>query len=431
MVSLMKKDDIFSTPVWQGVPAPLFSKVIGTDRKYDLSIVGAGILGLVTSLFAARSGVSVCVLDSGLVGGGASGLNGGQVIPGLKYDPEDIIKQLGAERGERLASFVGASSDRVFSLIKDEKLDVSQSRTGWIQASLTMEALETAAGRVTQWQSRGADVGLLDKVQIQALTGAQGYAGGWIDRRAGVIDPLAYVRELARIAVNSGVHIFEENKVSRIVSNGSSWELETSTAIVKAQKVLLATNAYCDELLPQLKRSLVPVHSFQIATAPLPEILGAAILPGGQAVSDSRRVLAYYRRSPDGRFVLGGRGRMSEPSSADDWNHLARTMVRLFPQLAGIKIEKRWFGRVALTPDHWPHLHQPESGLWAFVGCQGRGVALMTAMGQSLGRFFADGDQGHLPFPVTPIQPIAFHSMHKIAVAATIGIYRTLDAFNL
>ena len=428
---MMQRDERFSVPVWRGVEATGYAANVPPNQSFDLCIIGAGILGLVTALAAARSNLSVCVLDQGLVGQGASGLNGGQVIPGLKFNPEDIALHLGATRGEMLTRFVGDAADRVFSIIKQEKLDVFFKRTGWIQAALNPAALAAASKRVAQWQKRGADVAMLDQPEIEALTGAQGYVGGWIDGRAGVIDPLAYVRELARVATTAGAKIFESTKAIGLRHNGTGWTVETKTASINAQKVLLATNAYSDDLVPALKRSLVPLHSFQIATAPLPDALGASILPGGQAVSDSRRVLAYYRRSADGRLVLGGRGKMALPKSDADWNHLTRTMIRLYPQLNGVKIEKRWFGRVAVTPDHWPHLHQPENGLWAFVGCQGRGIALMTAMGEKLGQFFADGNLDAVPFGVTPIKPIALHSLHKIGVAATIGLYRTLDALNV
>ncbi|TIW06948.1 MAG: FAD-binding oxidoreductase, partial [Mesorhizobium sp.] len=137
-----------------------------------------------------------------------------------------------------------------------------------------------------------------------------------------------------------------------------------------------------------------------------------------------------YRRSPDGRMVLGGRGRMALPSSAADWAHLERALTRLYPALAGIAIEKRWFGRVALTPDHLPHLHEPEKGLLAVVGCQGRGVGLMSALGRRMANYLASGDARQLPFPLSPIRPIPFHAFRQIGVAAAITWYRMLDAFE-
>ena len=150
----------------------------------------------------------------------------------------------------------------------------------------------------------------------------------------------------------------------------------------------------------------------------------------GRPVSDSRRILVYYRKSADGRLVLGGRGRMALPKSASDWDHLHRAMLRLYPALAGVAIEKRWFGRVAMTPDHLPHIHEPEPGLLAAVGCQGRGIGLMTALGKRFAAYLANGDPKLLPFPVSPIRPIPFHAFRQVGVAATIAWYRALDAME-
>jgi glycine/D-amino acid oxidase-like deaminating enzyme len=153
-------------------------------------------------------------------------------------------------------------------------------------------------------------------------------------------------------------------------------------------------------------------------------------LPGGQPVSDSRRILVYYRKTPDGRLMLGGRGRMTLPTSAADWAHIEHAMLRLYPVLSGVPIERRWFGRVALTPDHLPHIHEPEQGLIAALGCQGRGLGLMTALGRRLAAYLADGDRKHLPFPVSKIRPIPFHGFRQLGVAAAIAWYRALDALE-
>ena len=146
----------------------------------------------------------------------------------------------------------------------------------------------------------------------RAKTGARGYVGGWLDRRAGVINPLAYTLELARAAKAAGARIAEREKATALRRNGDLWSLTTALgAEIHAKSVVVATNAYSDGLIPGLAQTIVPLHSFQIATAPLTLEQREKILPEGQAVSDSRRILVYFRLSPDGRLVLGGRGRMA------------------------------------------------------------------------------------------------------------------------
>ncbi|TPL42142.1 FAD-dependent oxidoreductase [Mesorhizobium sp. B2-4-6] len=421
----------FSDPIWQKPQAaPAFQSDLSAGGTLDAVIVGGGIMGLSTALHAARAGLSIQVLDAGAIGQGASGLNGGQVIPGLKYDPEWLLRHFGKERGEALVGFAASTADAVFDVIRDEKLTVPFTRNGWIQAAHTETALKAAANRDRQWRSRGADVELLDRAGIAAMTGARGYLGGWLDRRAGVIDPLSYTLELARVASAAGVKIAGQQRVVKLAKEAGVWRVSTQGgAELRAKSVVLATNAYTDGLLPGLAQTIVPLHSFQIATAPLPADLAAGILPGGQAVSDSRRILVYYRKSSDGRMVLGGRG-MALPSSPADWAHCERALIRLYPALAGVAIEKRWFGRVALTPDHLPHLHEPEKGLLAVVGCQGRGVGLMSALGKRMANYLASGDARQLPFPLSPIRPIPFHAFRQVGVAAAITWYRMLDTFE-
>lgn len=418
-------------PLWTAPLSDGNADPLGIRERVDVAIIGAGILGLSTALRLARAGRSVRVIEAGRVGSGASGLNGGQVIPGLKYDPDWLLQHFGRARGEKVVRFAASTADSVFDLLAAEKLNVSWLRNGWIQAAHTDKAAEVALKRAKTWVAHGVAAQALTAVEIAQLTGASGYVGGWLDPRAGVIDPLAYTRELARVATASGARIAEDTRASSLVRQGANWLVQTSTgAELQAGKVIVATNAYADALVPGLARTLVPLHSFQIATAPLSPSQSAQILPEGQAVSDSRRILVYYRKSPDGRLMLGGRGSMAEPASAVAWRHLEHALVRLFPILKGVPIEKRWFGRVAMTLDHLPHLHEPKPGLIVAAGCQGRGIGLMTALGPLLADYAINGDPDILPFDLTPIRPIPFHGFRHFGIGAAIAWYRMLDAFD-
>jgi glycine/D-amino acid oxidase-like deaminating enzyme len=279
--------------------------------------------------------------------------------------------------------------------------------------------------------ARGVAAKIYTAEEVTAATGARGYVGGWLDPRGGTIHPLAFTRELARVASERGVRIAAQTRATKLSPRNGGWRVETEGgAQLDARRVIVATNAYADALVPRLAPSLIPLHSFQIGTARLPPEVQARILPGGQAVSDSRRVVIYYRKSPDGRLFLGGRGTMTEPTSARGWAHLERAMLRLFPDLAGIAIERRWFGRVCMTLDHLPHIHEPESGLVIAAGCQGRGIGLMTALGPRLAEYVVTRDSAVLPFPLTAIRPIPLHRFRRIGVGAAIAWYRLIDAFG-
>lgn len=419
----------FATPVWNRPDRPpVATTPVADGEVVDLLVVGGGIQGLSTAMEAAKRGLGVRVIEAGELGTGASGLNGGQVIPGLKQNPEWLLEHFGDRLGGRLVAFSETTADHVFNLIEREKLAADPVRTGWVMACHTHAAVDGAADRHRQWKARGADVALLNGAETALLTGVKGYLGSWLDRRAGTVNPLALTLELARIATEAGVRISTGDAVTSISREGTGWRVTTEDGrAVRAPKVLVATNAYSGRLVPGLAQSLVPLHSFQIATAPLTPAQHEQILPHGQAVSDSRRIVTYFRKSPDGRFVIGGRGRMGLPRSAGDWGHLEHAALRMFPFLTDVPIERRWFGRVAMTADHLPHLHEPEKGLLMLAGCQGRGVALMTAAGVQLSDYIVSGDPEVLPFPVSPIQPIPFHAFRQVGVAALIAWYRMLD----
>jgi glycine/D-amino acid oxidase-like deaminating enzyme len=191
--------------------------------------------------------------------------------------------------------------------------------------------------------------------------------------------------------------------------------------------VLLATNGYTDGLWPNLRETVIAVNSFQIATSPLPDELGKAILPRGHVASDTRKLLRYFRRDSTARLLMGGRGPFAAPRGPADFRHLVRMVEDLYPALRDIPYEFHWSGRVALTRDFLPHLHEPVPGLLAFLGCNGRGVGLCTAMGAVIGKHWLQPESSPLPFPITRIRPIPFHGLRRLYVAAVIAYYRLLD----
>jgi glycine/D-amino acid oxidase-like deaminating enzyme len=408
-------------------PAPA-APPLDESRPADVAIVGGGYSGLSAALHLAEGGASVAVLDAGEPGGAASGLNGGQVNPGLKQDPEEIVAIYGREAGERVIEFAGGTADVVFSLIGKHKIACDATRAGWIQPAHSKAAFETVKRRVDQWQRRGAPLELLDRATTAELLGTHRYHGAGLDRRAGGIQPLSYARGLARAAMARGARIFGHTRAVAIEKRKGSFRVTTGRGpSVEAPRVLLATNGYTDELWPNLRETVIAANSFQTATSPLPEDLARTILPRGHVASDTRKLLRYFRRDATGRFLMGGRGPFAEPTGPADFKHLVRMVEDLFPALRGVSYEYHWSGRVALTRDYLPHLHEPVPGLLAFLGCNGRGVGLGTAMGAAIGRHFLSPDLAPLPFPITRIRPIPCHGLQRLYVAAVIGYYRLLD----
>ena len=411
-------------------PAPATPPLAG-EAAADVAVVGGGYTGLSTALFLAERGLSVTLLEAEAPGFGASGRNGGQVIPGLKHDPDELEALFGKERGARLVAMAGAAADLVFALVEKHGIACDAVQAGWIQGAADAAGLRAVHRRAADWARHGAPVEVLDQASIVGLLGTEAYVGGLIDRRGGGLHPLNFARGLAAAAIRAGARIHGQSRVVRIERNGDGFRLATTTAVLAARRVVIATNGYADGLHDRLRRSIVPVVSLQVATRPLSDNLQKTILPEGQVVSDTRRLLRYFRRDADGRLIMGGRGAFGARGVRSRLAELAAAAERLYPQLAGVEWQHHWGGYVALTTDHLPHLHELEPGIVTGLGYNGRGVAMATAMGRQLAAYASGAEPEALDFPVTGLEPIPLHVLRRPAVSALTTWYGLRERFGL
>lgn len=397
---------------WHSSQEPMpNAPVLSGAGEADTVIIGGGYTGLSTALHLAEDGHRPIVLEAHHAGYGASGRNGGQVIPGLKLDPAELLSEFGPDRGQALIELAGGAADLVFELVDRHRIACAPTRSGWIQAAHSNQALTKVMKRARQWQERGVPVELLSRSEIAARSGTTIYHGGWRDPRAGSLNPLDYARGLARAARAAGATLFENSPVKSLERKGAGWEVRTPEGVLSARQVLVATNAYTTDLVPSLKQSILPVQSMLIATEILPPALREKILPDGVVLSETRKLAFYMRQSIDGRLVFGGRGSVGLQESAGLMAALEAGMMRTFPALAGTRIENRWSGHLALTMDGLPHLHAPAPGLFVALGYNGRGIALSTAFGKSVARWM--GGDAEPSYPVSAIKPIGWHRLRE------------------
>lgn len=414
--------------LWSATAEPLAPIAALRDSiRAQVTVIGAGYTGLSAALHLGEASRDVVVLDAMDVGEGASGRNGGQVIPGLKYDPQTLEDMYGGGLGAKLVATVGAGPDLVFELIRRHGIACEAVRNGWLQLAASKSALGPIGTRVRQWQARGAAVESLSQAEAERLTGTQRYYGGLIDRRGGTVQPLAYVRGLATAAQRAGVRLFTHSAATHLERRGGEWLIRTRDGSVTSKQVVFATNAYSDRFVEPLHRTVVAVPSLQVATAPLPPQLRRSILPQGQAVSDTWRLLRYFRMDAQGRLIMGSRGVFGDVPPARAASLHYRAVREIYPQLAGIAFDYTWAGLVAMTPDHLPHLHEVAPGIVAGLGYNGRGVAMATVMGTLLARRLLGEAAGDLGFPVTPMRPMPLHGFSRFGVRVAIQYLRALD----
>lgn len=396
--------------------------------KADVAIVGAGYAGLCCAIALAEAGRKVAVLEALEIGNGASGRNGGQVIPGLALDPDDLVSRFGRERGEGLVRLAGGAADRVFALIAKYRIDCAATQCGWIEPAHSAAAAKRIVARARQWKARHAPVELLSGSGLAAALGTDAYRAGWLDRRAGALQPLSYARGLARIALDAGVLLHTRSPATQLVRNGREWAVRTPRGQVRAPQVVLATDAYSGALWPELARNQIVVVSAQTATVPLPDSIRRAILPHGSVVSDTRRLQYYFRVDSEGRFVIGGRASAAGAVPDRVYAMLRRVAVRMYPDLADVQWPFRWHGRVGITRDRMPHLSEVAPGVWATLGYCGRGVAMATTMGLILGDMLSEG--GRLSYPVASLVPISLRALRLPVLRAAIAYHQMRDTMS-
>lgn len=408
-------------------PAAPETPALAGPASTDVLVIGAGYTGLSTALHLAERGARVCVLDAHAPGWGASGRNGGQVNPTLKHDPDELVRLFGTACAEPLIDAVSRSADLVYGLIERHAIDCAPVRAGWLQVGYTQQAVDGMHARARQWERRGVRVEMLDRAAAAARIGTPAFAGGWFDGRAGSVQPLAYVRGLVRAAQGLGAQIHGKSPVVSLERQNAHWVATTAQGHrVQAQQVVLATNGYTDGLWPGLARTVLAANSFIVATKPLGQA-GADILPGGETGSTSQRLLLYFRKDAQGRLLMGGRGHFADPEGPQDFAHLERAVALMFPQLGRLEYEYRWAGRIAVTRDFMPHIHQPVPGITMALGYNGRGIAMATCLGKQVADLVAGGSPSACPFPITPLQPIPLHGLQRFYIAAGVAWYSLLD----
>lgn len=415
--------------LWEATAAPkVAASVLNGRHEAETVIVGAGYTGLSTALHLAELGRDVVVIEADAPGAGGSGRSGGQIIPGIRHFTGELTKKYGDELGRRLHAFGGGDADYTFALIERLGLQCNATRAGWIQAAENPIELELGRQRCDAWTKRGAPTRMLSRQELIDLTGTDVYAGGWFDRRGGSVQPLSYVRELARAAVKAGVRLFVGSPVTTLSPVAGGWNVETAQGAVRCRTLLLATNALTGGLHGPVARSQLGVWSFQIASRPLTPEEQARIMPSRVIVSDTRRVLRYFRLDRDRRIVVGGKGTMAAPHHAASFNLQLQMLRKLYPDVAEAGFDFAWGGRIGLTLDRLPRLFSIGANAWAVLQDNGKGIAWCTAMGRPLAELLTGTDPRTLPLvPVTAPSPIPFHGLRRAYVATGNTWLRSLD----
>ncbi len=417
--------------VWRLSSPPLVPCLPLRGRaEADVAIIGGGFTGQMAAITLREAGRSVVLVDAAEPGWGASGRNNGQVIPGFKWNPDEIVARYGPQ-AEPLVAWGGGAPGLVFETIARHGIDCSPVQNGWIQPAYTDIGAEQIARRCAQWAERGAAVEMLDAARLPQMLGTPIFQAGWIDHRGGSINPLAYARGLAKTAMALGAQVHAHTTALSLRKQGARWIVDcTDGARIEAKQVIVATAAYASDMVPGLARSMVPVRTAQVATAPLSAQMLQTILPGRQCASDTRRLLTSFRISPDNRLVMGGSGATATLDHSSIVPRLHAAAAEMWGHLGPLQWELAWSGFFAVTNDHMPHIHETADGVICALGCNGRGIGLSTAMGKLLAERLMGMDARAMPLQPTVMEPFAFHAFRTLGVAVATRYHGLRDRID-
>ena len=395
----------------------------------DVLIIGAGITGLNAAIELAENHANVVVLDAGVIGGGASGRNGGQVNLGLNLSPDELITHYGERAAKPLIRAICRTPATVFDRIRRLGIDCDAEQNGWIQGAVTNKRLRDQHQLADEFAAHGLEIQRLEQADIARRTGSSRYTGGLFVEQSGSIQPLSYTRELARVAQSLGVSVYTHSAVQslRRLPANAGWLVSTGLGEVSASQVLVCTNGYTDKTVSGLAKKVVPARSIQVATEPLSKDLQAHILPHRSTLVDKRRMILYGRYDRDGRLTMGDHGPMRDAFCLDDFADVKQRAIEVFPALQQVRWDYHWGGRIALTKDSLPFLFAPSPDLLIGMGYNGRGVGMGSMMGLAMASRLLQHDREHAFMPLTTPNEYVFHAFHRIGAEVVIRWEMLMD----
>lgn len=403
----MRSPAFSASVLWHDGATPPEVPAAPLPDRADLVVVGAGYGGLAAARRLATAGRHVVVVEADRLGAGASTRNGGMVIPELKAGPQALRRRYG-ELSTRMNAEVNAAFDLVERLAGPGGIDCDYERTGQLWLAHAEGRVREVRALVEDHAAEGEDVRFLDRDALGAEIGSDAFPAAALIARTGGLDPARYHAGLARLALGAGAELHDRTRAvsltPRPAAAGGGTVVLTERGPIVADAVIVTTNATADALVPRLRRGVLPMGSFIIATEVLDPALLDAVTPTRRMMVDTKNLLFYWRATPDGRLAFGGRRSLSPSTLAESTDFLYDAMTRLHPQLAGVPVERAWGGSVALTLDRMPHAGRHDN-VWWCTGCNGSGVALMTGMGDRTAGALL-GDESPSAFAELALRPI-------------------------
>jgi glycine/D-amino acid oxidase-like deaminating enzyme len=420
------------------VTAPPVPPARDLPDTVDIAIVRGGFCGLSAARSLAKRGVNAAVLEAETFGWGASSRNGGMVLTGMKLPMPTLIKRYGRETVRKMFAASLESIECVERIVREENIDCDFSRCGHLEVACKQAHFDGYAESAALIQREfGHRRCIVSKSDLRGEIGSDIYFGGMVDETSAGLNPARYVAGLARAAQRAGACLHDHTRVGKIDAESNKgtrrFRVRTSKSTIAAREVILCSGSYTTEATPALRKRIIPIGSYIIATEVLPAALARELSPRNRMIYDSKHFLYYYRLTPDSRMLFGGRAAFfpeTEDTVRQSAEILRRRMIHVYPQLRDTRVEYVWGGTLDFTLDVMPHAGKIDDMYFA-AGFAGHGVAAATWFGMKLAGLIC-GEPNSIPFDGIPFPaaPTGLRSGRTWALPLAGAWYKILDIFT-
>ena len=427
----MFTSDFKDQPYWweAAKPAPSHCTL---PNAVDIAVIGSGYTGLHAAIRTARAGRETVVLDADDIGYGASSRNGGQVSTSIKPDFAALVKSYGLETARAIIADAQESLDYVTGFIREEGIACHLDTPGRFHGAHTAgNYTKLAKWAANSGEGIDTDAFIIPRAAQHSELGTDAYHGGIVFPKHVSVHPALYHKGLRSVAQDAGVSLFSQCRVTGIHRQAPGFRLVTPQGEIIAKRVIVATNGYTTNLTPWQQRRVIPIGSYMIATEELPKDVMDRLMPTNRVLSDTRKLVVYYRPSPDRKRILfGGRVSLKEMNPVVTGPRLRTMLVGLFPELESVKISHSWSGYVGYTFDTMMHCGQ-DDGLYYSMGYCGSGVGMASYLGMKIGLQAADDPAGDTAFARIPFPTRPLYTGNPWFLAPSVMIYRLRDRFGV
>ena len=420
---------------WDSVPRtprPADNSVGATlalPTDIDVLVVGAGFTGLTTAMTLARAGRSVAVLEKEAAGYGASTRNGGMIGSGHRVAFTEVARQYGEDVAEAVLGEGKLVLSYTTDLIEEENIECDFVRCGRFRGAWRAQDYDAIAREADILRAKlGVPIEMVAKADVHKEVATDAYHGGCVYLEHGGLHPAKLHHGLLRIARDAGAGVFEQTEVLRIRHDETKYVVETTRGVIRAGEIVMATNGYTTAAAPQMKRSLIPIASYMIATEPLGRDIVDALFPSKRMIVETRSRHCYYRPSPDGeRILLGARAALNHINTARSGLILKDLLTGILPQLGDVKISHSWLGTLGFTKDHLPRIGRDNDGVFYAMGYSGSGVAMAPYLGWRVANKVLGRAEGNTGFDPMDFPRVAFHPFIPLGLPFVNLWYRWKD----